>query len=175
MRALILSVCLVVSISLHAGIILFASNYFTSETIGPFIKLRTDRIDVKIITADPQVHKYAHKINKIIPSGEKIERLNKTTKLLTRAKHLGELAIKYPRVSKILGEEGVVKLTVIVDNLGIVKEVIITKSSGFQRLDDYALKKIHASRFSPATKKNANGAIQATIDKIDLSIKFELI
>ena len=50
------------------------------------------------------------------------------------------LPVAYPEISRVRGEEGMVKLRVAVDHLGQIEEVIVLKSSGFQRLDNEAMR-----------------------------------
>lgn len=55
----------------------------------------------------------------------------------------------YPLASQELGESGQVMLDVVVDADGRVKEVSVSKSSGYPRLDRAAIASIKAARFRP--------------------------
>jgi protein TonB len=56
----------------------------------------------------------------------------------------------YPRASKALGEEGRVMLDVYVQADGTVGDIRLHQSSGFERLDDSALRAVRQWRFKPA-------------------------
>ncbi|OJY55841.1 MAG: energy transducer TonB [Thiobacillus sp. 0-1251] len=57
----------------------------------------------------------------------------------------------YPALSKRLGEEGVVRLNILVNPDGSVAQLEIVKSSGYARLDESARKTVQSSwKFEPA-------------------------
>lgn len=56
----------------------------------------------------------------------------------------------YPQVSRRLGEAGEVQLKVFVEATGVPSHVEISKSSGFERLDNAALEALACIRFSAA-------------------------
>jgi periplasmic protein TonB len=61
----------------------------------------------------------------------------------------------YPSASLRLGEEGVVGLTLYLDETGKVRDGKVESSSGFERLDTSALKHaIRVWKFEPCTKSN---------------------
>jgi protein TonB len=55
----------------------------------------------------------------------------------------------FPRVSRELGEQGTVRLRVLVDEQGRPREIEVAKSSGFSRLDQAAISALRATRFKP--------------------------
>lgn len=57
--------------------------------------------------------------------------------------------LNYPRASRELGESGVVRLRVLVDEQGRPRDVEVTKSSGFPRLDQAASTAMRNARFQP--------------------------
>lgn len=57
--------------------------------------------------------------------------------------------LSYPRASRELGESGVVRLRVLVDEQGRPREVEVAKSSGHPRLDQAAVQAMRAARFQP--------------------------
>ena len=59
---------------------------------------------------------------------------------------------EYPLRSIQLGEEGVVKMSVLVSSTGLPLAVSVAKSSGFRRLDDAALRAVRRWKFKPGTK-----------------------
>jgi protein TonB len=60
----------------------------------------------------------------------------------------------YPPASRRAGEEGTVRLKVLVDETGRPKDVQIAQSSGFSRLDDAAKQAVRRWRFEAATDGN---------------------
>ena len=71
------------------------------------------------------------------------------------------LPVSYPEVSRLRGEEGVVKLRVAINQLGRVEDVTVLKSSGFQRLD---LEAVRAARSLEGAEQGAR----------DYSVQFKL-
>jgi periplasmic protein TonB len=57
----------------------------------------------------------------------------------------------YPPQSRRLGEEGTVRLRVLVDERGRAQEVNVAKTSGFDRLDQAAMEAVRKWRFVAAT------------------------
>ena len=57
----------------------------------------------------------------------------------------------YPPTSRRLGEEGTVRLKVLVDERGRARDVQVAKSSGFARLDEAAMTAVRKWRFEAAT------------------------
>jgi len=62
----------------------------------------------------------------------------------------------YPLASRRLREQGLVVVKLCVNERGIVGEVGVSKSSGFQNLDQSALKALSQWRFTPITSNSAN-------------------
>lgn len=60
----------------------------------------------------------------------------------------------YPTVSRKMGEEGTVYLSVYILSSGLVQEVKIKKSSGYQRLDQAAIQAVQKWQYVPARKNN---------------------
>ena len=57
----------------------------------------------------------------------------------------------YPALSKRLGEQGIVRLNILVNPDGSVARLEIAKSSGYPRLDEVAMKTVQSSwKFEPA-------------------------
>jgi protein TonB len=61
----------------------------------------------------------------------------------------------YPEMSKRLQEEGPVELAVEVGKDGSLRQVRITKSSGYERLDQAALAAVRQWTFTPRTGEEA--------------------
>jgi periplasmic protein TonB len=57
----------------------------------------------------------------------------------------------YPPASRRAGEEGTVRLRVLVDATGKPKDVQVAQTSGFSRLDDAAKQAVRRWKFQPAT------------------------
>ena len=68
----------------------------------------------------------------------------------------------YPAISRRMGEEGLVVLSVYILADGTVGEVSIKKSSGFRRLDESALKTVRRWRYAPAKRHGKPVAIRYT-------------
>lgn len=75
----------------------------------------------------------------------------------------------YPPTSRRLGEEGTVKLRILVDASGRSKQVEVATSSGFPRLDQAAVEAVKRWRFVAAT--NGSSAIDAWTQ---VSVTFQL-
>jgi TonB family protein len=59
---------------------------------------------------------------------------------------------KYPRASRLRGEEGLVRLELAIDAFGAVAGVSVVVSSGFKELDKAAVKAVEAAKFNPASR-----------------------
>jgi len=73
---------------------------------------------------------------------------------LSRASGLSNPLPVYPEVSRRLGEEGVVQLSVMIQADGRVSDVSVQKSSGFPRLDAAALAAVRRWHYLPARRNN---------------------
>jgi protein TonB len=67
----------------------------------------------------------------------------------------------YPYLSRKAREEGVVTLRVLVSAEGRAKQLSVERSSGFERLDEEALKTVRRWRFLPA--RRAGEAVEAWV------------
>jgi protein TonB len=76
---------------------------------------------------------------------------------------------QYPRASNRNSEQGTVLLRVLVSETGVAETVAIKKSSGYQRLDDAALKVVQTWRFVPARKGE-----QTLSAYVDVPVSFTL-
>lgn len=65
---------------------------------------------------------------------------------------LRRITPKYPRSSRLRGEEGQVRLELTVDAFGVVTEVSVAVSSGFKALDAAAVKAVRSALFNPASR-----------------------
>jgi len=77
----------------------------------------------------------------------------------TNAGHLNNPKPKYPSISRRLGEQGVVMLSVLIGADGLPKEVKVKTSSGFERLDRQAAETVQRWRFMPGTKNGVPTAM----------------
>lgn len=64
-------------------------------------------------------------------------------------RYLVEPMLSYPRVSRELGEQGVVRLKVLVDEQGRPRDIEVARSSGYPRLDQQAVQAMTKARFQP--------------------------
>jgi TonB family protein len=69
----------------------------------------------------------------------------------------------YPKISRRVGEQGKVVLAVEIDIDGSVAQAMIKRSSGYERLDQSALKAIRTWRFIPGNKGGTPQKMWATI------------
>ncbi len=74
------------------------------------------------------------------------------TKANHRGGYLNNPKPKYPELSRELGEEGRVGLTVTVEPNGSPSSVSVSRSSGYPRLDKAAERAVRGYRFKPATR-----------------------
>ena len=75
----------------------------------------------------------------------------------------------YPRLSKDIGEQGVVGVRLFINENGEVKSVTVVQSSGYERLDKAALQLASRIRFKPYLINGTPSRVNAGI-----SIKFQL-
>jgi protein TonB len=75
----------------------------------------------------------------------------------------------YPRLSKDIGEQGVVGVRLFINENGEVKTVTVVQSSGYERLDKAALQLASRIRFKPYLINGIPSRVNAGI-----SIKFQL-
>ena len=80
--------------------------------------------------------------------------------------YLEPLQVEYPRLSKRLGETGVVMLRIFIDEAGRVREVQVSRTSGHSRLDDAAMAAVQKARFKPPTENGqaVSGYAQVPVD-----------
>jgi protein TonB len=70
---------------------------------------------------------------------------------------------EYPRLSRRLGEAGLVVVSVYVDETGMPRTVRVSQSSGFARLDEAAVLGVQKARFKPYTQNGVPTAGWALI------------
>lgn len=58
-------------------------------------------------------------------------------------------ALEYPASSRRLGESGRVTVRVYIDEAGLPRQVLVSQSSGFSRLDNASLAAVRQARFKP--------------------------
>ncbi|MDO9238194.1 MAG: energy transducer TonB [Aquabacterium sp.] len=67
----------------------------------------------------------------------------------SQVRYVVQPVLSYPQVSRDLGESGVVRLRVLVDEQGRPKDIDVSKSSGYPRLDQHAILAMKGARFQP--------------------------
>lgn len=77
-------------------------------------------------------------------------------------RYLIEPKLNYPRVSRELGESGMVQLRVQIDEQGHPRQIQLAKSSGFPRLDQEAMRAMNAARFQPRIVDGVPRAVTTT-------------
>jgi len=80
--------------------------------------------------------------------------------------YLEPLQVDYPRLSKRLGETGVVTLRIFIDEAGRVREAQVSRTSGHPRLDDAAMAAVQKARFKPPSENGqaVSGYAQVPVD-----------
>jgi len=78
---------------------------------------------------------------------------------MSAVRYLVEPPQVYPRASRDLGESGVVLLKVLVDEEGRPKDVLVSKGSGFPRLDRQAVQNMKGARFQPHIESGVPRAV----------------
>ena len=80
--------------------------------------------------------------------------------------YLEPLQVDYPRLSKRLGETGVVMLRIFIDEAGRVREAQVSRTSGHPRLDDAAMAAVQKARFKPPSENGqaVSGYAQVPVD-----------
>lgn len=139
-----------VSLLLHGSILFHytGAKSVLSEAMIPVAAANVLKINIlRAIDEDKQVTK------KILKTDEKINSIKKakgknTGEKKSEAKLIGKLNLIYPKISRLLGEEGVVTLNIEVREDGQAVAASIQKSSGHDRLDQYARKKALKARYS---------------------------
>jgi protein TonB len=77
--------------------------------------------------------------------------------------------VVYPLGARLRGEEGAVRLLVIIDVEGSIDELKISESSGFTALDRAAERAVRRTRFAPATRRS-----QPVAGELTVTIRFSL-
>ncbi|XOT94497.1 energy transducer TonB, partial [Alcaligenes pakistanensis] len=74
-------------------------------------------------------------------------------KLIGRVDYLGRRPVPvYPRASERRREQGRVVVRVVISTQGSVLEAKVQNSSGYERLDESALRAVRTARFKPYTE-----------------------
>ena len=84
--------------------------------------------------------------------------------------YLEPLQVEYPRLSKRLGETGVVMLRIFIDEAGRVREAQVSRTSGHPRLDDAAMAAVQKARFKPPSE---NGQTVAGYAQVPVDFQLE--
>lgn len=83
--------------------------------------------------------------------------------------YLKNPAPRYPAEARRLGQEGLVVLWVVVNEKGLPREVVVRQSSGFNLLDEAALKAVTRWKFQAARVGPLN-----VESKVEVPIRFQL-
>jgi periplasmic protein TonB len=71
---------------------------------------------------------------------------------------------RYPIESRLLREQGTVYLSVLLDRDGTVAEIVVARSSGFERLDKAALAAVRHWHWSPTIRAGEPVMVRGTVD-----------
>jgi TonB family protein len=138
-------------IMMMASLIDHPSNDSSTKTISKASSSQTDKNDV--LEKSPN-HEAQHKRSTADEAGSAPVTMPKPF-----AKGLDNPKPPYPLISRRLNEEGKVVLNVCVSLTGLVENLKLEKTSGYQRLDDIALETVKKWKFIPA--KNHDRDINA--------------
>lgn len=78
---------------------------------------------------------------------------------------------RYPLMSRRLREQGLVVVRLCVNEQGMVDEADVSKSSGFQSLDQSALNTLMSWRFTPVTSNALDGLSQCFQTPVQFSLE----
>lgn len=85
-------------------------------------------------------------------STKEVKKKNQVS-IKSKTAHLkSEIKFNYPYRSRKLGHQGQVEVQLWLSKSGTVKNVKLTKSSGYNELDQEVIKSMKQAKFSPATK-----------------------
>lgn len=71
--------------------------------------------------------------------------------------------VRFPIAARRAREQGLVMLSVVIDGRGVVDRVTVFKSSGYQRLDEAAIRALRVARFRPYTRNGVAMAVEIRI------------
>ena len=108
-------------------------------------------------SAEPTAAHFAAQAASVMPSQPVLVLPNADAAYLTNPKP------GYPPLSRRLGEQGVVTLTVLVGTSGEAQRVELAKSSGYLRLDEAAIRAVQGWRFSPGKRAGNPEAMSVRI------------
>lgn len=170
---ILLFVAMFLSLLIH-GSVFYSVHVYTDER--PHLKLATkaNTLDVKIVNV--QEKKDIRIKKRKLEKGQSSDRnqiVATNSSIISRAKIIGEFKINYPKVSRLLKEQGTVIVLVTVNSFGRPIKTKMIKSSGFSRLDKHALIKIKEAKFA-AKKIKRDGRLISIDDNIEISLDFKL-
>lgn len=110
------------------------------------------KVEFKVI-APKKIKTKAKKVAKKKSIPEKIEKPTSSIQggAISEAKIKGNSSPVYPKKSRRLKEEGIIKVIFKVSPNGSASDVRVVQSTGYKRLDESALKFIKENKFIPAT------------------------
>lgn len=88
----------------------------------------------------------------------------------SQVQYLEPIEIVYPRLSIRQREQGIVLVRLLIDEAGLPRDVRVSRSSGFARLDDAAVSAVRKARFKPPTE---NGRPVTGITNIPVDFQLE--
>jgi len=174
-RPFIFFICFFLSFLIHAGA-LFFSESSSGSSHKSIVKTLGSRIDLRILQAE-DLQKYNNeKIVKKRPekSDEVFDQRQFSSNKVNSARLVGKLKVDYPKLSRLLREEGIVTLFVTVSRDGEVRKVNVKKSSGSPRLDQRARREVLEAKFRPSYQIRDDKKLYFE-DKLYIDVRFKLI
>lgn len=150
-------------VSFPLDVLSFNKDKFFSKYTSSLKKLNSSTIGQKKHT--PQAQAPIGFFSDFVSSESNMERGEEKIE----AQALQSLEPEYPALSRRKGEEGICIIKINISSLGLIENISLEKSSGFNRLDKSALEQVKNTRFSPAKQ---NGLPIASEKKI--TFRFEL-
>lgn len=149
---------------------IFKKKEIKQEITDPFLKeLKTVKTDKPDITIPKEVKKEVKKVEPKKHEKSVVKENIGVAKKIVKPVRIYNQAPVYPLFAVRMGFEGTVMLNLTINEKGVVKDVIIKKSSGHRLLDNSAKDAAYKWKFSPAKKAGVS-----IIYKKDVPVVFRL-
>lgn len=155
----------IISISFHGAFFLIGN--FEKNSHGAMVQFKKGRSSVAIKLSSSQ--KRVEKIKSKNSSFQKEQISEVSSGILKGATIKAQVTPEYPRRSILFQEEGSVTILLEIDESGSVKNAIVEKSSGHDRLDRAALEAASSAEFLPAIKDG-----ESVASRQELTFNFKL-
>jgi len=137
----------------------------------PIVHLEVSHVDFSVEAAE-KTEKPQPSVQDSTPSPDPVSQETQSkeqARVIAPAKPFQSIVPKYPRVSRLRGEEGDVTLEIGVRSDGTVENAQVIASSGHVALDEAALSAVKSAQFMPATTDG-----RPTAASVRLTLQFRL-